>query len=410
VANVDVINYSLILSVITKELNLEKIEIIPKKGKAILKNENRSLTIESVNPLAIKNSVENLSLPQFVKINDEEYQDSDPYPSLGFFLKYEDLRKQRVLSGNKLQVAELYHKYLSLEESLSVTAPFYDVTSGIKKIDYHKNLIKYLKELTLIRRKEVIQFDVSKVKGALSMEVYQHPESETEIEVEEISLDVQNQLVHLRKVPQLSSELRASQHQNIEPTEATSIFSSLMSTCYQSIYKVDIASYHSEIARRMSLRSLFKFQQAYIYMKEWVMKFASRSKGTKSSTQVRTLLTGKNTIKNLLGIDQATSESFQIQNVREASQSSKKRKRSTIETNPTDLIINIPGFSGKISSRKLSTFIAAGPRLMELLQTLNNNWVTLDLIDEVTITWLENFRKKEWNEFIKKINRLPIAI
>jgi hypothetical protein len=145
-------------------------------------------------------------------------------------------------------------------------------------------------------------------------------------------------------------------------------------------------------------------------MKEWVMKFASRSKGTKSSTQVRTLLTGKNTIKNLLGIDQATSESFQIQNVREASQSSKKRKRSTIETNPTDLIINIPGFSGKISSRKLSTFIAAGPRLMELLQTLNNNWVTLDLIDEVTITWLENFRKEEWNEFIKKINRLPIDI
>lgn len=284
--NTDAVNYSLILSAISGELNLEKIEIIPKKGKAIFKNENGSLIIESVNPSAIKKSVENLSLPEFVKVDKEDQDDDDPYPSLGFFLKYEELHKQKELTGNKLRVAELYHKYLSLEENLSVTAPFHDVASGVKKADYHKNLIKYLKELALVRKTDAIQFDASKVNGALSMEVYQHPESEIEIEIEEVSLDVQNQLIHLRKVPQLSSELRASQHRTIEPTEATTIFSVLMSTCYQSIYKVDIASYHSEIARRMSLRSLFEFQQAYNFMKEWVIKFANRSRGTKSTTQV----------------------------------------------------------------------------------------------------------------------------
>lgn len=345
-----------------------------------------------MNPSAIKKSVENIKLPEFVKVDEE---DDDPYPSLGFFLKFEELRKHKELAGNKLQVAELYQKYLSLEANLSVTAPFYDATSGIKKKEYHKNLIKYLKELALLRRTETIQFDASKIKGALGMEVYQHPGSENEIEIEEISLDVQNQLIHLRKVPQLSSQLRASQHQSIEPTEATNIFSVLMSTCYQSIYKVDIASYHNEIARRMSLRSLYEFQLAYNFMKEWVMKFTNRSKGTKSATQVCTLLMGKNNIKNLLDIDQATSESFQIQNITEASQSSKKRKRSVSETNLTDLVINIPGFNRRISSRKLSTFIAAGPRLMELLETLKNNWVALDLIDDVTVTWLENFRKEE---------------
>ncbi len=180
-----------------------------------------------------------------------------------------------------------------------------------------------------------------------------------------------------------------------------------MSTCYRSIYQVDITSYHNEIAQRGSLRSLFEFQQAYTFMKEWVMKSFGRSKGTKSSTQVRALLIGKSSIQNLLNInDEEELGSFRIQyTTEEIVGSGKKRKRDIMEESPLDLTINIPGFSGKLSTRKLSTFITAGPRLMDLLDALNNNWAILDLIDDVTITWLENFRKDEWDEFINKIKQ-----
>ena len=70
-----------------------------------------------------------------------------------------------------------------------------------------------------------------------------------------------------------------------------------------------------------------------------------------------------------------------------------------------DLTIDIPGFSGMISSRKLQTFITAGPRLIQLLNALNNNWVLFDMIDDVSITWLENFRKEKWSAFIDKIKK-----
>jgi hypothetical protein len=315
--------------------------------------------------------------------------------------------KNKMLTGNKLQVAKLYHEYLSLEEGIPMIVPFHDVTSGIKKFQYHKNLIKYLEELILVRTSVNAQFDASKVKGALSLEYYNQqfePETTGINIVEKQSGDVQKQLVHLREIPQLSLELCASKYETFESVDITPIFSTLMSTCYRSIYQVDITSYHNEIARRGSLRSLFEFQQAYTYIKEWIVKSTSRSKGMKSSTQVRALLVGKSSIQNLLNVNREELESFQIQHTREENVgSSRKRKRNVAEENPLDLNINIPGFSGKLSSRKLSTFIAAGPRLMELLNALNNNWAILDLIDDITITWLENFRKDDWSEFIMKI-------
>jgi hypothetical protein len=343
-------------------------------------------------------------LPKFTKVNNG---DDELHPLLGFLAKYEGPSKKKILTGNKVQVAKLYQEYLPLRGGLSVTAPFYDATSGIKKSDYHKNLIKYLKELIVLIQTStstIPQFDVSKIKGALSFEVYQHSEHEDEVE-DEIEIenkdeffDIQNQLVSLRNIPHLSSELCASKHQTLESIEVTTIFSRLMSTCYKSIHKADITTYHSEIARRASLRSLFEFQRAYAYMKEWVIKFASRSKGKKSSTQVRALLTGKNTLQDFLDINKKELGSFKIQSA--LMKDSYKRKKTISETN---LVIDIPGFSGKISSRKLSTFIAAGPRLMQLLEILNKDWVTLDLIDDVTVTWLENFRKEEWEEFINII-------
>ena len=90
----------------------------------------------------------------------------------------------------------------------------------------------------------------------------------------------------------------------------------------------------------------------------------------KSSSQVRALLAGKSSIRSLLNVNQEEFESFQIQYTN--TQSSTKRKRTTDKNQP-DLIINIPGFSGNIASRKLQTFITAGSHLVELLNVLNNN-------------------------------------
>jgi hypothetical protein len=80
-----------------------------------------------------------------------------------------------------------------------------------------------------------------------------------------------------------------------------------------------------------------------------------------------------------------------------------KKKRKTIESD--EINIEIPGFSGNISVRKLQTYSVAGPRLVQLLEVLNNNWITLDLVDDITITWLENFKKEEWIAFINYIKR-----
>ena len=81
----------------------------------------------------------------------------------------------------------------------------------------------------------------------------------------------------------------------------------------------------------------------------------------------------------------------------------KKRKKNQDVESYSDLNINIPGFVENISSRKLTTFITAGPHLHQLLEALNNNWVLLDIIDDISITWLENIRKDEWEAFIKNI-------
>lgn len=106
---------------------------------------------------------------------------------------------------------------------------------------------------------------------------------------------------------------------------------------------------------------------------------------------------GKSSLQDLLNVGDTGSSKFRVQHIQGG-----KRKRGESSDN-LDLNIDIPGFSGSISTRKLYTFIAAGPRLIELLNTLNNNWVLLDIVDSVTITWLENFRNNEWDTFIKEI-------
>ncbi|CAG8816640.1 18649_t:CDS:1, partial [Gigaspora rosea] len=157
----------------------------------------------------------------------------------------------------------------------------------------------------------------------------------------------------------------------------------------------EISSYNSELYRRMSLRFLYEFELAYCYMKDFVIKYTSRSKGMKSTTQINALLTGRITLQQLLNIENTTSETFLVhQPIKQ-----KKKKLVTLD----EISINIPGFVGKVSARKLKTFTTAGPRLVELLKALNDNWVILDLVDYTTITWLANIKKDEWIELIHQI-------
>ncbi|RIB02759.1 hypothetical protein C2G38_2226949 [Gigaspora rosea] len=209
------------------------------------------------------------------------------------------------LTGNKLKAAKLYKKHLKTIMQQSSTS-------------------------------KIIQFDSSLINGALIPEL------------------PSNILTY-------TSLLTNSNNQQIL------MFSSLMSMCYKSLHKVEISSYNSELYRRIFLRFLYEFELAYCYMKDFVIKYTSRSKGMKSTTQINALITRRITLQQLLNIENTTSETFLV------------------------------------SARKLKTFTTAGPRLVELLKALNDNWVILDLVDYTTITWLADIKKDEWIELIHQI-------
>jgi hypothetical protein len=297
--------------------------------------------------------------------------------------------------------------------------PFYDSNSGIKKVKYYKNLIKYLKRIRDSKNIEQ-QFDVIEIKGALPSLDLEHESGDNEDSKDSeddddaggplsaslpgtTKLNLEDQIILLRCAPEVSRNLSVNKFAkvNLKKSEVAekqlSIFSTLMSTCYKSIQKVNVSTYYSEVSRRILLRFLCEFEQAYNYLKEWVSEYAPRERGIRTASQVHALLTGKSAPKDLLNIKDQRLEVFQIQHYEE-----KKRKRG--QTENLDLAINIPGFLGNISSRKLHTFIAAGPRLMKLLHALNDNWVLLDIVDDITITWLENFCNDEWDAFIKEIS------
>jgi hypothetical protein len=134
-----------------------------------------------------------------------------------------------------------------------------------------------------------VQFDTSLIRGALKLNLFQEQEVTLLIEEQEIPLlieeagNIQDEILLLRRAPGLPSNLSVNHflNYNIEVSNQISIFSTLMTTCYQSIHKVDISSYHSEVTRRMSLRFLYEFEEAYTFLKGWVSNFATRSKGMK---------------------------------------------------------------------------------------------------------------------------------
>jgi hypothetical protein len=66
-----------------------------------------------------------------------------------------------------------------------------------------------------------------------------------------------------------------------------------------------------------------------------------------------------------LNIQSTTSKTFLVH------QPIKQNKKKLVALD--EISINIPGFCGKVSARKLKTFTTAGPRLVELLKALDDN-------------------------------------
>ncbi|CAG8598473.1 4705_t:CDS:2, partial [Dentiscutata heterogama] len=317
----DIINISLSLCVNSRS-RLEKIEIYPEKGEVILKRNKRSIRIGHVNKSLTAEDIKDAKYPEF------KFTDKDKNDPMGFYAEYENgiitSNKKDILAGNKLKVANIYREFLQIDARIPLqtdpgiylTAPFYDPNSEVKKIKYYENIKNYLNEQNSTKI-----LDPSKINGAINFNLNQEELTES------------NKMMFLKPVhiddDNLANDI------NIQMTN----FNELMRTCYHAInYNAHIFS-QSEIQRRMSLRSLYTFEQACREMKEWIKKWAAKK------------------------------------------------------------IINLK--KGEKSTTKYIHF--AGPRLTELIKALNNNWTTFDLVDDIRITWLENFRKNEWDEFIKCI-------
>ena len=386
------------MSSIAYDSNIEKIKIYSEKHKAVLKNQEGSTILKPISHTYIKEIANKIQFPEFVLV-DLEDAIVGPVSPLGFLIEYKEV-EDKILSGNRLHVAKLYREFRSLEAGLPVIAPFFDPNSGIPKSIYYKEIAETLKIIIMQSSTSIKpQFCYSSIKGALDLDSYLEKYNNSQEPLLEIeSNNIQEQIMLLRKAPHLPSTILPAKNketflQTIE--QQINIFNTLITTCYESINNTDIISYSPEISRRISLRILYQFEQTYIYLKECIKKLATRQKGVKAISQVNALLLGKITIHQLLDIDQNKSNSLQIK-------SANKRKQ-TIESD--EVSIQMPRFFGNISARKLQTFTTSGPRLVELLEALNNNWITCDLIDDITITWLENFNKDQWMEFIDNIKR-----
>ena len=166
----NIVNCSLALSAVAHRSNLKKIEVFPEKGKAVLKNENGQITLEPANYEVIKEVVNNLEWPKFIRINRD---DNNPTDTLGFYAEYENSPKNGLLNSNKLKTANLYREFLFLQNGLPVVALFFDPNSGIKKMEYYRNIIDFLK--IVIQQKNSsypVQFDTSLICRALKLNLF----------------------------------------------------------------------------------------------------------------------------------------------------------------------------------------------------------------------------------------------
>ncbi|CAG8578193.1 12339_t:CDS:2, partial [Dentiscutata heterogama] len=357
----DIINQCIILASITQDINFNKIEINLTKKIATLKNNRGEIVLEPINPIEIRKSIINIKFPKFERVSKKQVS-QDPYSYLGYFASFQPTKKKEILTGNKLKVSKQFHELLAFESELTIIALFYNKNLFIKKDDYYKSLLNYLKELSILHKTSIVQFNPAQINSGLALEYENLVLSNSDD-----NLNLQDQIMLLRHMPQLSQDLKVNNlSKNDSLEKKVEIFLILMSTCYQSIFDCNITTYNIEVSHRMSLRFLYKFEIAYNYLTDWINKYTTREKGTLCATQVRALLTGKESLYDMFNINKSDN-SFNIKHV--------------IDKN--------------ISSKKPTTFITAGPRLHQLLKALNNNWVLLDIIDDVSITWLESMRKDE---------------
>ncbi|CAG8673859.1 12373_t:CDS:1, partial [Cetraspora pellucida] len=196
--SLDIINQCVILASITQNTKFDKIEINPTKKIATLKNNQGEIILELINSVEIWKLSINIKFSKLERVSRKQFN-QDPYPILGYFANFQPTKKKDILTGNKLKVSNQYHELLAFEGELSVIAPFYDKNSTIKKDDYYKSLLKYLKELSILRKTLIVQFDPTQINGRLALEYENFRLSNSDN-----SLDLQDQIMLLRYIPQVS--------------------------------------------------------------------------------------------------------------------------------------------------------------------------------------------------------------
>ncbi|CAG8518947.1 9250_t:CDS:2, partial [Scutellospora calospora] len=208
------------------------------------------IVLEPINPIKIRKAVISTKLPNFERVSKRQ-ANQDLYSYLGYFSNFQPTKKKEILTGNKLKVSKQYHELLAFESELTVIAPFYDKNSFIKKDDYYKSLLNYLKELSILCKTSVVQFNPAQINSRLALE-YENLVLSNSDDI----LNLQDQIM-------------------------------LLSTCYQFIFDCNITTYNIEVSHRILLQFLYKFEIAYNYLIEWINKYTTREKGTNISTRTR---------------------------------------------------------------------------------------------------------------------------
>ncbi|CAG8730389.1 13801_t:CDS:2, partial [Cetraspora pellucida] len=119
----NIINQCVILASITQDTKFDKIEINPTKKIAILKNNRDEIILKPINSVEIWKSSINIKFSKLERISRKQFN-QDPYPIIGYFANFQLTKKKDILTD-----------------------------------DYYKGLLKYLKELSILRKTLIVQFD-----------------------------------------------------------------------------------------------------------------------------------------------------------------------------------------------------------------------------------------------------------
>ncbi|CAG8708339.1 6627_t:CDS:2, partial [Dentiscutata heterogama] len=265
-----------------------------------------------------------------------------------------DKGDENIVTKTSKRVNQLAIPTFLQEISLDIINYYVILASITKDIHFDKIEINPTKEIAILKNNQVKivlepinPLEIRKtINGRLALEYKNLILSNSDD-----NLSLQDQIMLLKCLPEVLQDLRVN---NLSKNESSDkkiiIFTTLISTCYQSIFDCNITTYNIEVSHRILLRFL-----------------------TKCATQVRALVTGKESLYNMFNINQSNN-SFNIKYIIDGdSFIVRKRKKNQDLESFSDLNINIPGFVENILSRKLTTFITAGPRLHQLLKALNNN-------------------------------------